>query len=136
MVQRRDHGVVADEGSIADVDAALVLEPAAAVDEDILSEINVLAKVGAEWWEELEGIRDLAPGQVTHQGAYLSGRVVAPVERGGDAQRLLARGEHSRVERRTAGDRLPGVERSQQVLESLNFGHVPTILGPRRPLYR
>ena len=130
VVQRRDDGVVADEGSIADVDAALVLEPAAAVDEHILTETDVLAEVSAERREESEGIGDLVPGQLTHQGPHLSGGVVAPVELGGDAQRLLTRGVHGRVVRRTSGDRLPGIQCRQKVLESLNFSHLPTIARP------
>lgn len=62
MVQRRDHGIVTDEGSITDVDASLVLESTATVDEHILAKTNVLAKVSTERREELEGFRDPAPG--------------------------------------------------------------------------
>lgn len=77
--------------SIADFDTALVLEPAAAVDEHVLTKPDVLAKVGTEWREELERPGGLAPSQFAEQRPNLIGGVVAPVELGCDAQRLLAR---------------------------------------------
>ncbi|RJU02833.1 hypothetical protein D6T65_01560 [Arthrobacter frigidicola] len=85
---------MADEGPITGVDAALVLEPASAVDEHLRAEADVLAEVSAEGREELEGLGDLSPGQLAHQGPHLPGGVVPPVELGGDAQRPLAGGVH------------------------------------------
>ncbi|WP_161792713.1 hypothetical protein [Brevibacterium linens] len=44
---------LADEGPITDFDTAVVLTPAAAVDEHICAETDVLAEVSAERREEL-----------------------------------------------------------------------------------
>lgn len=127
VVQRRDDRVVADEGAVADLDSTLVLEAAAAVDEDVLADPDVLAEVGAEWREQLERIGDSLSSQLTHQGTYFCGGVVAPVKFCGDAQRFLTCGVHRLVVRRSAGDPLGGIQRGEKGIEPANFSHIPTV---------
>src|SRR5690606_15175589 len=95
--------------------------------KDMLTEPDVLAEVSTERREELEGLGDCAPSQLTHQGPHFFGGVVAPVELGCDAQRFLARGVHGRVVRRTSGNRLPGIQCRQKGVKSVNISHVSTV---------
>ena len=56
VIERGQHDVVADEGSVADRDAALVLETASGVYEDAGPDAGVQAEVGGEGREEGEGL--------------------------------------------------------------------------------
>ena len=49
---------MANEDIIADENAALVLELAAAIEEDMLANMDILAKICIKWWKEGKGIID------------------------------------------------------------------------------
>lgn len=86
MVQRGDDGVVTDERTVANHEAALVLEPAAGVDEDVLPEPDTASEIAGERREQADGGIHLVADQFTEQGADASLVVVGPVEfRGEDA---------------------------------------------------
>ena len=46
MVERGQHHIVADEGAVADVNAALILELAAHIEKDVLPDVDVFPAVG------------------------------------------------------------------------------------------
>ena len=48
VIDRRDDGVVSDERAVSYEDPALVLEPAARVDKDALTQMRVEPAVGGE----------------------------------------------------------------------------------------
>ena len=73
VVEGRDDGVVPDECAVTDVDSALVLEPATAVDEDPLAESEDPAEVTGEGREQPEGVRNLRAGEGTHESHDLLG---------------------------------------------------------------
>ena len=110
MIQRRDDRVVPNEAAIANVDAALVLEAAAAVDEHVLADADVLAEVGRERREKGERLRDFLAGELVQECSDFVGGVVAAIELGRDAHRFLARSVHGRVMRRAASDGLTVIE--------------------------
>ena len=83
--------------SSPDVDAALVLEPAAGVEKDPLAQGDVLAAVGAERGKEREGLVHRLADELGKELADLLGRVVAGVELAGDGQGLLAELVHELV---------------------------------------
>ena len=55
VVEGGQHGVVADQGAVADDDASLVLELTAGVDENIPAQGDVETEIGVEGWEDPEG---------------------------------------------------------------------------------
>lgn len=121
VVEGREDGVVPDEAPVPDDDAALVLEPAAGVDEHVTPQGDVLAEVGGEGREEVHGLVHGLARQLREELADPFGRAVCAVELTGDAQRLLARAVHDGVQRRAARDRPPGVELGQQVVQVHGF---------------
>ena len=51
VVDGCQHDVVTDESALVDGDAALILELAAHIDEDMFANDGVLAAIGVEGWE-------------------------------------------------------------------------------------
>ncbi len=58
MIERSQDDIMADEDIITDENAALVLELAAAIEEDMLANMDILAKICIKWWKEGKGIID------------------------------------------------------------------------------
>src|SRR4051794_22442011 len=56
VVESGQRAAVADEGAVADRDAAGVLEAAAEVDEDVSAQGEVLSELAVERWEDDDGV--------------------------------------------------------------------------------
>lgn len=56
MVERGQHHIVADEGAVANVNAALILELAAHVEKDALPNVDIFPAVGIKGWEKPEAL--------------------------------------------------------------------------------
>lgn len=63
VIQRCHDHIVADERAVSNCDAALVLEAAAAVDEDIPPDVEILATIRIEGREQAEALIDWPPNQ-------------------------------------------------------------------------
>ncbi|MNW55230.1 hypothetical protein D3C74_328780 [compost metagenome] len=117
MVQGRQGAPVPDEGPVADRDAPGVLEAAAAVEEHVLAQGQVLAELAVERREDRDRLVDDDPRQPGEQRAHLVRRAVPGVEVGDDLQRLLGRPVHEGVLLGPALDELAAVHVVQKVLE-------------------
>ena len=55
MVQCGQDNIMSDQGTIININAALILELTAGIDKHILSKCDVLSEISIERWEESEG---------------------------------------------------------------------------------
>ena len=94
VVERGQDDVVADQGAVTDHDAALILEPAAGVDEYVLPDADVFAIIGVEGREQAEGIVLRLTDEFKEELAHHSRLMILVVELHGDLERALARGAH------------------------------------------
>ena len=67
VVERREHGVVADERVVTDPHAALILETATGVHENVFAQMQVPSKVGDEWRHRRNARVDLLAGYRSEQ---------------------------------------------------------------------
>ena len=114
MVQGGQHHVVADEGTVVDVDAALVLELAAHVDKDMFADVDVLSAVGIKGWEQPEALVHRLADELGEEGAQLRRLVVAAVDLRRNAQGLLADAVHEQMGLAAPLYRLPAVQMVQK----------------------
>ena len=63
VIQRCHDHIVPDERTVSNRDAALILEAAAAVDEDMLPDAEILAAVRIERRKQAEALIDRPPDQ-------------------------------------------------------------------------
>ena len=99
VVESGQDSVVPDEAVVADHDPTLVLERTAGIDEDALSQSDVLAEVGVERWEHRHGIVDGCADEPPQQLPDLRGFVIAAVQLARDPQGVLTGAVHDRVQR-------------------------------------
>lgn len=83
MVERGQDDLMADQRPIADVDAALVLEAAIRVDEDVLANVDVAPEIGLERREQAERGVNLLPDEFGEQRPDLVHVLVSIVDLGG-----------------------------------------------------
>ena len=103
-MQRREDHVVADQRTVAQRHAPVVLEMAPGIDEDVAADADVPSEIGVKGREEPERRVDRTSEQLSHLFAQLLLRMVCAVHRAGDAARPLAHFTHE-------GPDLGGVER-------------------------
>ena len=97
VVQGSQYHVVADEGAVADVDAHLVLEFAAHVDKNVFSNVDVFPTIGIEGGKQAKALIHRGTDELREEGTQFLRLVIAAVDLGGDAQRLLADAVHELV---------------------------------------
>lgn len=117
VVHGGQNHVVAQEGAVAQGDAALVLEVTAGVDEDALAHGGVFTAVGVEGREEAEAlVHGLADDLGENFADFLVGVVLA-VELAGQAHGDFVDLTHEAVHVAAALDRLTGIHSGQIFLQ-------------------
>lgn len=99
-----DHAV-ADEGAVADTDAALILKTAAGVDEDISADADVFAEVRVEGQKHSEAFINVPPSDAAHVFTDFFHVMHARIELLGEPLRLQRPSVHAVVGFRTCGKR-------------------------------
>ena len=97
MIQRGQHHVMADEGAISDENAPLILEFAAHVDEDTLSDMDILSAVGIKGRKHRKALVHRLADQPGEQGPQLLRLMAAAVDFRCDLQRLLTDAVHEQM---------------------------------------
>lgn len=98
VVDSGEDYIVADEGVVPDGNTALILEPAAGVDEDVLTDLQVLATICGEGGEEIEGAADGTSSELGHDSSDLFWGVVCAVQLCCELERLLRQLGHVQVD--------------------------------------
>ncbi len=83
MVERGQDDLMADQRPVADVDAALVLEAAIRVDENVLADMDIAPEIGLERREQAERGINLLPDELGEQAPDLIHLLVPLVDLGG-----------------------------------------------------
>lgn len=110
VVDGGQHDPVPDQAAVAESDAALVLEAAAGVDEDVFPDGDVFPEVAVKGREEGKRAVNRLSRQSRHEVAYLFRRMVGPVQFRRDTHGVVAALQQQIMLRRAGRDAFPLIE--------------------------
>jgi hypothetical protein len=110
-----NHAVVADEGSAAYVDAALVLEAASGVDEDSLPEVRVETTVSGEGRKEPNPLGEGRSKQLLQLRPGIGQALELSVHARGDSHGTLGRCHHDPVDSGTCDHLFASVHHGEKL---------------------
>ena len=117
MIQGSQNDMMADQGAVADDNAALILKTAARIHKHVFPEMDIFSEIGIKGREHREGFINGVSCQPAHQITDLFWRVIGTVEFSGNTHGFVTHFDHEFVEFRSGMDRQSVIDMGKKIIE-------------------